>query len=512
VRASSTLLSLGLTLVALTGCKSSVKLATKDGGDANASISAEIAAEDERTKSDSPGAAEPDPAPRSSTGAAVPAGPPIVTFPAFEVLPDGRSVVRVVMRGKSGVTEQVAPGRIVYALGGVSVPDRVNRLPLLTQNFATQVTSVVVEPTSGGANLVIELREPAKPTFKVSELDGSTVLSVVFPKSQRWGEGGQPLVATTEEPKRAGADASAEGPSSDAPSEGDVGTATREETESDETRRRRTRSKRQPLAYASRYLTLPHDTIAPDVGLSIMGYGRVTDLVGFYPPMFFNSLAGSGGFKSGSTATVTSGLRWGIVDAVELELTAVSVRLAPDAAYSYPSLGITAGFTQSDFEIAGRLRYFVGIDSALRGVESGILTAGVPTHIHVNDGFRIDTGVMLTAVLADGGTATGLYERTASPLFADPGIPLGLIFQTDESIWLGIRTGLSVFDFDAAKDTLAIPLGAELGFSQADDYNPVGDLSVRVDFPQFIRPATSLDNVSATAFGVGALYRWYYHL
>jgi hypothetical protein len=277
-------------------------------------------------------------------------------------------------------------------------------------------------------------------------------------------------------------------PAPTASGENDVEAANVDETESEETRRRRQRSKRQPKGYAARYLTLPYDTVAPDVGISILGYER--DL---------------------AIASLNGTIRWGIVNALEVEATPVAIRLAPDTAYAGPSLGATGGFTQGPFEIGGRLRYFFGIDTAAGGVGSGTLTAGIPARVHFSDDVQMNLGGFVTAGL-DSGATVGLYERTASPAYVDPGLPLHFVFQVSPVVWLGAKTGMSIFDFQSVDETLSIPLGVEIGFTQSDDYNPVGDLGIRADLPQFIRPGALLDTISPSVFGVGLWYRWYYHL
>jgi hypothetical protein len=116
-----------------------------------------------------------------------PSGAPVVNYPAFEVLRDGTSLVTVQVRGPVQVTEQKVEGRIVYSFQGVAVPEKVNRLPLATQHFPTQVTSVMLEQTPSGANVVIDLREPATSTFSTRRNEAGTLVSIVVPRSQKYG-------------------------------------------------------------------------------------------------------------------------------------------------------------------------------------------------------------------------------------------------------------------------------------------------------------------------------------
>lgn len=133
------------------------------------------------------------PKPSAPVTQVLPSGPPIATLPTFEVLADGRSLVTVQVSGKTTATEQKAEGRLVYALKGVQVPARVNRMALPTQNFETRVSQVQLEQTPDGANLVIDLREPAGETqHTVSDLEGGTMLAVTIPKTVRYAAASEP--------------------------------------------------------------------------------------------------------------------------------------------------------------------------------------------------------------------------------------------------------------------------------------------------------------------------------
>lgn len=424
----------------------------------------------------------------------VPSGPPVVNFPGFEVLPDGRSVVTIQVRGPVTVAEQKAEGRIIYVLGGVAVPEKVNRLPLVTQHFATQVTSVTVEQTLAGANLLIDLREPSPSTFKITQNEAGNLVSIVLPHSQRWGTK-NPSEDPTSFERPLDAD------SSDVVDES-KDEATRKAYEA-ERKRRRKKSYRQPKAYVERPLTLPRMTLAPDISISAGGYGARDQAV------FLNS-----------------GIRFGIIDEVEIEATPHSFRLSPNPAYAFPSLGITAGYTGNTFEIAGRVRYFIGVDSD-SDASAGALLVGVPMAIHLAKWGRIDTGAFVTLdfertfrtplpntnlFLASSGVQAGLWNADASPLYLNTGIPFHFLFQPIQELWFGIHHGLSIIDFENASETLALPLGAEIGFSASNDYNPTADLGLRVDLPLFIMPGRDSDVIEEDAYELGVWFRWYHHL
>lgn len=434
---------------------------------------------------------------RSAPNVGNPSGPPVVSFPSFEVHNDGRSVVTLQVRGQVQVTEQKAEGRIIYALGGVNVPEKVNRLPLETRHFPTQVSAVTVEQTAAGANLIIDLREPAKPTYKITQNEEGSLLSVSIPRSEKYGVKDPATDPDNfERPRDAKDGDTVDG---DRPTDtiGEGGN----ESESKETARRRRRSRRQPKPYVERSLTLPYKTLSPDIAVSSHGYDRGN------PEVY-----------------LTSGIRWGIIDEVELEFTPHSFRLTPDPSYIYPSFGITAGYTGHVFEIAGRARYFLPIDTDLGLINAfGALQLGAPMAIHLSKWGRIDTGAFVyldfdgrsvfpSDLTVTGDVRAGLIQRQASPLVVDPGIPFYFMFQPVPELWFGIHHGLSIFDFGAAGDTFALPLGAEIGITASNDFNPVADLGIRADLPQFFLFGRDGDVVEEKLYQLGLWFRWYHHL
>jgi hypothetical protein len=108
---------------------------------------------------------------------------PIATAPSFTMLNDGKSRVFLEVSRKVEVTARKAEGRVVYQLKGASAPLRNSRLPLITGFFATPVGRVELVNQGDGADLVIDLREPAEPTHQVIETPRGIVLRVDFPPS-----------------------------------------------------------------------------------------------------------------------------------------------------------------------------------------------------------------------------------------------------------------------------------------------------------------------------------------
>lgn len=434
--------------------------------------------------------------PRRGPNVGNPSGPPVVNMPSFEVMDDGQSIVSVQVRGPVQVVEQKAEGRIVYTLGGVTVPEKVNRLPLDTRHFPTQVSAVTIEDTSGGANLIIELREPAKATYKITQNEGGNLLVIAIPHSQKYGVRDPATDPNSFERPR---DASA-GDTVDGKADDEIGQS--DESETKETKRRKRRSRRQPKPYVERPLTLPYKTLAPDIAVASLGYDVGNPAV-----------------------SLTSGLRWGIIDEVELEFTPHSFRITPNPAWVRPSFGITAGYTGHVFEIAGRARYFLPIDTD-RGFASGngALQLGAPMAIHLAKWGRIDTGAHVLLdfdgrsadstdpLLSTGSVRAGLVHQLASPSVIDPGIPFYFLFQPVPELWFGIHHGISIFDFGNAGETFALPLGAEIGITATSDFNPVADLGIRADLPQFFLPGRDGDPVEEKLYQLGVWFRWFHHL
>jgi hypothetical protein len=106
---------------------------------------------------------------------------PIATFPGFRMLEDGTARVYVEISQKVDISELAAEGRVVYRMKGVYVPTRNNRLPLLTAFFPTSIARVQLVEQDDDADLVIELKQPAKLEYRIVESEGGVVLQVDCP-------------------------------------------------------------------------------------------------------------------------------------------------------------------------------------------------------------------------------------------------------------------------------------------------------------------------------------------
>lgn len=104
--------------------------------------------------------------------------------------------------------------------------------------------------------------------------------------------------------------------------------------------------------------TLAHKTLAPNIAISLSGQG--TD---------------------NSSTILSGGIRYGIIDQLEVEANPHAFRLQPSGAYAYPSLGLTAGYTGHAFEMAGaRATSSASTARNLDNVNGGELLVGFPIH------------------------------------------------------------------------------------------------------------------------------------
>ncbi len=112
---------------------------------------------------------------------AVSGRPPTATYPGFHVIDESKrsSVVLVEVSREVDVKELKSQGRITYVLSGTSVPERVNRLPLLAALFGTVVSKVHLEQVGADAHLIIETYGDAATTHRVVPTDNGINVEVI---------------------------------------------------------------------------------------------------------------------------------------------------------------------------------------------------------------------------------------------------------------------------------------------------------------------------------------------
>jgi hypothetical protein len=111
---------------------------------------------------------------------------PLATYPGFRMAPDGTSRVWLRVTRSADVQVRRAAGQVTYVLGGVHVGVRNNTNALVTTHFDTPLARARLVRDRAGALLVLELREAAEPSHKVSTgPHGTMSLEITIPRAQR---------------------------------------------------------------------------------------------------------------------------------------------------------------------------------------------------------------------------------------------------------------------------------------------------------------------------------------
>jgi hypothetical protein len=96
-------------------------------------------------------------------GAKAGTNPPEITWPGFQMMPDGRSRVFVQTTTQVDVSAALVGGNLVVDLGDVKIAGRNNRRPLITKFFNTPVTEVAVQREKKRTRLILSMRAPVEP-------------------------------------------------------------------------------------------------------------------------------------------------------------------------------------------------------------------------------------------------------------------------------------------------------------------------------------------------------------
>ena len=89
--------------------------------------------------------------------------PTAITWPGFQMQPDGSSRVFVQTTSQVDVSAALVDGKVVVDFGNVAVPSQNNRRPLVTKYFNTPVTLVEVKRAKKRTTLVLTMRAPVEP-------------------------------------------------------------------------------------------------------------------------------------------------------------------------------------------------------------------------------------------------------------------------------------------------------------------------------------------------------------
>ncbi len=110
---------------------------------------------------------------------------PSASFPAFAAADGGGSRLSVQLSAPVQVEELRAAGSITYVLKGAHVRRHNDTHPLVTVHFNTPVREAHLVMRGADLHLVVELRAPSTPSFKVSPgQGGAATLEIDFPKGE----------------------------------------------------------------------------------------------------------------------------------------------------------------------------------------------------------------------------------------------------------------------------------------------------------------------------------------
>ena len=201
--------------------------------------------------------------------------------------------------------------------------------------------------------------------------------------------------------------------------------------------------------YIERPLTLPEGTLRLDLApqdYAFMDHGALNDARG----LRLRDLGDDVGVSLGA------GLGYGLGSGFELGGLILPLQLAPDT-------------DVGDLELYGRyaITEAVALQATLQlptQTETG-LGFGLPVYLPLGDAARLETGVELEVIF---------YKDAVANL----DVPLAINFAVAREVFLGLRSGLLLWDFDEAFVNLGVQGGVTV--------DPAADLTVSFNFPQFI--------------------------
>lgn len=134
-----------------------------------------------------------------ATPGATPAG---ITWPGFQMRPDGSSRVFLQTTSPVTVVPVMRDGKLIVDLGDARVEGETNRLPLFTQFFNTPVTRIEIKRENNRTLLEISLRVAVEPRVSGEQApSGFHFVYLDFPAGSYLGK---PLPPLTANPKAAG--------------------------------------------------------------------------------------------------------------------------------------------------------------------------------------------------------------------------------------------------------------------------------------------------------------------
>jgi hypothetical protein len=223
-----------------------------------------------------------------------------------------------------------------------------------------------------------------------------------------------------------------------------------------------------PIPLVQRPLTLPRGVLRGDVDL---GYLRVPS-----DPSASHVIA------------LNIGAGFGITDDLEAGILLLPFYGEPEAGdywFGHMALYGMYRFIEGDVEVGARLE--VQLPTQTRGDAIFGLTLGVPVLLRVHDRVRIDTGVQVSLALSPDVTP-GLMSFFAQPIptRGTSGIPVVVNVALWDDYFVGVRTGLAIYDLTAPGNSTAVPLGFHVGTTLSSGQEPLADLALRFEWPEFV--------------------------
>jgi hypothetical protein len=231
-----------------------------------------------------------------------------------------------------------------------------------------------------------------------------------------------------------------------------------------------------PVRLAERPLTLPKGTLRVDTDIHIE---RVALTIA-------DPFTGISETFGETFVSWRSGAGFGISDDFEAGAQVLPLLFSPDFEFLDLVLyGMYRFHSTDSLQVAARA------ELVLPTYSDTALALNMPVLYRASANLRIDTGVQLFFRFGDASTI-GLGAPLSS-FYAQPlptrslaGIPFILNYNLSDNLFLGARSGLSVMDFEAFGDSIAVPLGAQAGYSIALEGTGILDVTARFEFPWFI--------------------------
>ena len=242
-----------------------------------------------------------------------------------------------------------------------------------------------------------------------------------------------------------------------------------------------------PLRYVERPLTLPKDTLAPQLSIGELhfqqSFGRTS--------------------IAANAIGLDLGVAYGLTDDLTLDLTPLTMLIVRTDSGSFNDtttyygtfrLGGTYRFFHSEMaDVGGRFEFgATGASHALH------LSGGVPVQLRFGQLVRVDTGAFLTAFFpTKGGSvdAAVAYPGLSLPLPGTvgglAGVPVNASVQVVDAVYAGVDTGFGIASFRGQVDrNCFMPLGFHAGYTLGGAA-PVADVALGFSFPFFLLGADS---------------------